>query len=281
MSVNILYCEGGKNSPDTRVLLNVLTGICTVRPAGSKYGLDRHILFIKQENLLPSSIVVALKDRDFDKDGSPPVNSPRNWLAKVNSQDIQAGWSWERKEIENYLIDPEVVSHALGSKAPPIGDYRAALEESARTIADYTAARIALSISRQPLLPLKNCWGNMGGKHPFPDRLAEADCRNGITDIVRQYEQAQIVREDNVFEYFEHLLSMCRVGGCRFQNFLTFFSGKDLLCGMRSALAGWGLGEPFVFRERIVKGIENSTESVSSWVPEWDQLRQIVQNFSP
>lgn len=65
MPVNILYCEGGRNSPDIRVLLNILSAICTIRPAGSKYGLDRQILFIKQENLLPGSIVAALKDRDF------------------------------------------------------------------------------------------------------------------------------------------------------------------------------------------------------------------------
>jgi len=281
VSVNILYCEGGKNSPDIRVLLNILSGVCTVRPAGSKYGLDRQIIFIKQENLLPSSIVAALKDRDFDSDESLPLNSPRSWLARVHSQNIQVGWSWERKEIENYLIDPGVVSRALGSQAPPIEDYRAALEESAQNIADYTAARIALSLSRQQLLPLNNCWGNIGGQHPFPDRLAESDCRIGITDIVRQYEQAQIIRENDVLNFFDQLLPVCRVGGNRFQSFLTFFSGKDLLCGMRAALIGWGLGEPFVFRERIVKGIENSTENVSSWIPEWNQLKQVVQNFSP
>ena len=281
MSVNVLYCKGGKKSPDIRVLLNVLSGICTVKPAGSKYGLDRQILFIKQENLLPSYIVAALKDRDFDNDESPPVNSPRDWFAKDNKQKIQVGWSWERKEIENYLIDPEVVSHALGSKVPPIENYRAALEQSAKTIADYTAARIALSLSRQRLLPLKNCWGNMGSRqHPFPDRLAESDCRAGIKDVVGQYEQAQVVRENDVLDSFEKLLSTCRVGGQRFQNFLTFFSGKDLLFGMRSALIGWELGKPFVFRERIVKGIENSTEKVSSWVPEWDQLRQVAKNFN-
>lgn len=281
MPVNVLYCEGGKNSPDIRVLLNILSGICTVRSAGSKYGLDRQIIFIKQENLLPSSIVAALKDRDFDSDESLPLNSPRNWLVRVHSQNIQVGWSWERKEIENYLIDPEVVSHALGSKAPHLEDYRAVLEESAKNIADYTAARIALSLSRQRLLPLNNCWGNIGGQHPFPDRLSESDCRVGITDIVRQYEQAQIIREDDVLNSFDQLLPVCRVGGNRFQSFLTFFSGKDLLCGMRSALISWGLGEPFVFRERIVKGIENSTEDVASWIPEWKQLKQVVQNFSP
>jgi hypothetical protein len=279
MPVDILYCEGGKNSPDIRVLLNILSGICTVKPAGSKYGLDRQILFIKQENLLPSSVVAVLKDRDFDDDMSLPINSPRSWSPKVNGQEIQIGWSWERKEIENYLIDPEVVSHALGTKAPPIEEYSTALEKSARDIADYTAARTALSLSRQRLLPLNNCWGNSGGQHPFPSSLSESDCRTGITDIVRQYEQAQIIQEYDVLNRFDQLLPTCRINGARFQSFLTFFSGKDLLCGMRSELVSFGLGEPFVFRERIIKGIENSPDDVSSWLPEWSQLRQLVQGF--
>ncbi|GDZ92982.1 hypothetical protein PA905_08150 [Planktothrix agardhii CCAP 1459/11A] len=118
MSINILYCEGGNKSPDIRVLTNILSGSCgSIKPAGSKYGLDRQILFIRQQNLLPSSVVVAVKDRDFDSDDSLPQNTPRNWSARVNNQTIQVGWSWERKEIENYLIDPEVVSRALGSNA--------------------------------------------------------------------------------------------------------------------------------------------------------------------
>ncbi|MGL4502193.1 MAG: hypothetical protein ACRCU2_24220, partial [Planktothrix sp.] len=71
----------------------------------------------------------------------------------------------------------------------------------------------------------------MGGKkHPFPGRLAESDCRAGIINIIQQYEQAQIIQEDDVLNCFEQLLSTCRVGGVRFQNFLIFFSGKDLLC---------------------------------------------------
>ncbi|MGK7876759.1 MAG: hypothetical protein AB4426_26770 [Xenococcaceae cyanobacterium] len=198
---------------------HVLSGACTVRSAGSKYGLERKILFIKQENLLPGSIVAALKDRDFDSDDSPPKSSLRNWLAKVHNQNIQVGWSWERKEIENYLIDPEVALRALGSKAPPIEDYHAALKESAKTIADYTAARIALSLARQQLLPLKNSWGNMGGQHPFPDCLAESDCRTGIKDVVRQYDQVQVVREDDVLNSFEQLLSTAE----NLQLFVGFF----------------------------------------------------------
>ncbi|MFY7820276.1 hypothetical protein, partial [Planktothrix agardhii] len=73
--------------------------------------------------------------------------------------------------------------------------------------ADYTAARIALSLSRQRLLPLQNCWGNTGGQHPFPDALSELDCRTGIQNIV-------------------------------------------------------------------------NNEDVWTWLPEWEELRQQVQNFS-
>jgi hypothetical protein len=98
-------------SPDIRVLTNILSGSCgSIKPAGSKYGLDRQILFIRQQNLLPSSVVVAVKDRDFDSDDSLPQNTPRNWSARVNNQTIQVGWSWERKEIENYLKEHDAMT---------------------------------------------------------------------------------------------------------------------------------------------------------------------------
>jgi len=277
VSVSILYCEGVKKSSDIRVLSNLLAGVCIIKPAGSKYGLDRKILFIRQEELLPNSGIAALKDRDFDQNDSKPVNCPLNWEIRDNERYIQIGWSWERKEIENYLIDPEVVSRALGSKSPNIKDYQAALENSAKTIADYTAARIALSLSRQSYLPLNNCWGSSCGQHSFPDKLSESDCRDEIKNIINNYEQVQIIRKEDVFNRFDRLLSVCRADGDRFQDFLTFFSGKDLLCAMKTALIRFRLGEPFVFRERVIKGIEKS-QDVWTWLPEWSELRQLVQS---
>ena len=275
MSVKILYCEGSKDSPDVRVLNNVLKA-CRVKPAGSKYSLAQNIRFIRGQRVSSAPIVAAIKDRDFDDDESSPVNSPQEWLVKDNDRKIPVGWYWERKEIENYLIDPNVVSQALATKAPPIEAYRAALEKSAKTIANYTAARIALSLSRsKKLLPLKNGWGKERGKdrHRFPDRFAESDCRTEIKDIVRQYEREKEITEKTVLETFERVLPSCREGGHRFKHFLTFFSGKDLLFAMESDLMGWQLGSPFKFRERILIGIENSPEDVCSWVPEWHQLR--------
>jgi len=279
VSVNILYCEGGKGSPDIRILSNLLAGTsCKLKSAKSKTGLGQKIQFIRQEI---KSVVAALKDRDFDQNDSEPVNSPKDWTVKDNEKDIQIGWSWERKEIENYLIDPEVVSRALGSKSPNIEDYQAALENSARTIADYTAARIALSVCWQSYFPLQNRWGNVGidHAHSFPPSLAESDCRYEIKNIVNNHKRVQPIEENKVMNSFDSLLYTCRVGGNRFKNFLTFFSGKDLLFGMKSELNSWGFQQPSDFRERVVKGIENSPDpdNVWIWLPEWNQLRQLIQ----
>jgi hypothetical protein len=46
------------------------------------------------------------------------------------------------------------MKRALGSKAPPLTEYRTALQASANMIADYTAARITLSLARVQILPL-------------------------------------------------------------------------------------------------------------------------------
>jgi hypothetical protein len=67
-------------------------------------------------------------------------------------------------------------------------------------------------------------------------------------------------------------------GGSRFQNqnFFTFFAGKDLLYGMRSELSRFGFESPVVFRDRILKGIEETSEDVWTWLPEWQRLRELL-----
>jgi hypothetical protein len=80
---------------------------------------------------------------------------------------------------------------------------------------------------------------------------------------------------------FEALLPSCRPGGQRYRHFLTFFSGKDLLLGLRETLAQLNLGSPSEFRERILKGIETAQDDVWNWLPEWKQLRTQVQTWQP
>lgn len=280
MSVNILYCEGGRKSFDIRVISKILEDNSgTVETMGSKYGFENRVILARK---LKSEFVIAgLRDRDFDADDSPPKFRPREWFFRNNQERVQIGWYWERKEIENYLIDPEVVRRSLGKKAPPPEEYCEALEKSAEAIADYTAARIALSLSRLPrLLPLSNCWGEKQWGIIFPESLSETDCRQQISEIVSKYQQDQIIEEQTVLNKFDEILPSCRPGGVRFdnQNYLTFFAGKDLLCGMQEALSDFGLGKPSDFRERIIVGIGKSPEDVGTWLPEWQRLRELVSS---
>jgi len=280
MPVNLLYCEGGQKSPDIRVLAAILAGVCVLKPGGSKYGLGQGIQFARMTS--PGVLIAGLRDRDFDDaDDTLPVCAPRQWLVDNNS--LRLGWLWERIEIENYLIDPEVVTRALGIRTPNAQSYNAILQESAESIADYTAARMALSRSRMRFNPLQNAWGSQRGisDHRFPDQRAEADCRAAICDILASHEATQTVPVENVLDRFDALLPAHRPGGGRFAHFLTFFSGKDLLLGMQDHLIQLGLGTPGQFRERILKGIEQAQDDVWNWLPEWKQLRIMVQTWQP
>jgi hypothetical protein len=176
------------------------------------------------------------------------------------------------------------MKRALGSKAPPLTEYRTALQASANMIADYTAARITLSLARVQILPLNNFWGEEREKaYHFPKNkgLKAENCRNNIRILLKKYEQHLMMHEREVLKQFEQNCLSCRAGGNRYQHFLTFFSGKDLLYGMRDKLRRFGFQSPVVFREQIVNGIEMSEENVWTWLPEWQRLRDLILDFTP
>jgi len=273
VSLNVLYCEGNPKSFDIRLLQQLVPGSCLIKPIGSKYGLEDKIISDRAIN--PK--LAGLRDRDFDCCDFSIANKPREWF----DQNVQIGWSWERKEIENYLIDPEVVGRALGRKAPPRDEYTSAVQKAAETISAYTAARTALSCYR-----FTNAWGESVDKktHSFPQRskLGKDQCRIKIREIVRENKGDRIVEEQNVVDKFENLLPLYRPGGSRFQDFLTFFAGKDLLYVMKNDLQEFGFDpkDPITaFLERVVKRIEESSEEVWTWMPEWQKLRESITNF--
>lgn len=284
MPVDLLYCEGGEGKTDSRVLSKVLDRLCQVKPIGSKYGFKEKILMSRE--LKPETIVAGLRDRDFDDfehNQSPPQSTPQIWQMPDNQNSLHLGWYWERKEIENYLIDPQIVIPALGRKAPSLDNYQNILENSALKIYTYTAARISLSLSRvRRLLPLPNHWGEKRWKFTFPftQPIDEASCRLEIQNIINCYQSEQIPEETNVMNKFTEILTSCQPGGFRFDNqsYLTFFSGKDLLCAMEQDLANINLGTPADFRERILIGMKK-LDDVWQYLPEWQRLRQLIQDY--
>lgn len=275
MPVNVLYCEGASKSPDVRLLRSVLAGtLCTIRPSGGKYGMGDRILAHREIN--SSASVAGILDRDFDNDNEEPTQSPRIWETR---EGVNFGWRWERCEIENYLIDPIVAQNAIGMTDPETKAFEIALVQAVEMISVYTAARNSLSLSRKRFTPLSNCWGRKGQlDHPFPDTFSEEDCVQGMHQIIQNYEDCIRINEDELRAGFYRQLPEYQNAGLKRQNYLTFYSGKDLLLAMQSSIEEIGFGSPKVFRERVLVGIENSANDVWTWLPEWVALReQVIQ----
>lgn len=275
MPVNLLYCEGQAKSPDLRIIRTILRGVnCVVKPFGGKYGFGDKIRIAREFNT--ASVIAGLLDRDFDEDNAPPALAPRPW--QVESNTLWLGWRWERKEIENYMIDPQVVRRAIPDLQPSDDEYLHALRNTAQNLAEYTAARTALSRVRPRFKPLGNDWGSEHGiaRHKLPQDLSLEACREGIRRAIQDYSESQIVVEQAALQQFETYLPECQPGGQRFEHFLTFFAGKDLFCALDAQIRAWGIASYSVFKAKIIKGIEESQEDVWNWLPEWENLRQQI-----
>ena len=272
MSVTVLYCEGGRQSIDIRVIRQLLPK-CEIRPLGGKSLIPSSIIADRRRN----QNLACLVDRDFDCRDRDKSDAP----VELIYEQQWAGWSWSRKEIENYLIDPVVVKKALGKNAPDPDEYQNALDKAAENIAAYSAARTALSCER-----LINFWGEKVRKgHDFPRRLGKDSCLVKIGEIVRENKGDRIITEEDVTNKFNALLPKFRPGGERFADYLSYFAGKDLLFAMKKDLQTLGFEPPpdsdksleEFFLEKIVSQIEKR-DQVWQWLPEWTTLRQLIEN---
>ena len=274
MPVSLLLCEGEANSPDVRVLTKLLAGRCAVRPSGGKYGMGDRVK--ARREAIGRETVFGLLDGDFISDFQVPTGQPSQW---IGSDGTHLGWRWERKEIENYLIDPVVVQRALQAASPPLPDYVAALDTARDTIAAYQAARIALTVRRpRRFSPLPNCFGPERGRmrHPFPDLMDEASCISGMHEVVRRHQANLLVSEASVEAEYRGRLSECQRNGARFQSYLHAFAGKDLLLAMTPALRQLGFASAAVFLEKILVAVDQTTEDIADWHGEWRALQDSI-----
>ncbi len=196
---------------------------------------------------------------------------------------MRLGWSWARKEIENYLIDPVVVARSLGTKAPPPDVYKEILDRAAKEISDYTAARTALSLSRLKVKQLQNRWGTPRGhdKHLFPETLARSSCRKELVRIVKRQTQGTLPEPRQVVAEFRRQLPAHGRTGIRRAHYLNTYAGKDLLVQMDGDLKQLGFGDFGDFRERILIGIRDTPDDIATWLAEWDSLRTEIQTVTP
>lgn len=269
-----LFIEGKEKGRDARVLSRLVPVGVTLKPEGSRYGLAQKVLFLQSE---VKHQVMGLRDRDFDHQTEPLTKKPRAWTITQNTDNPKIGWTWERKEIENYLIDPDVIAQVFAKRKEQqaLKDYRDLLEQAADRIAYYTAARTALSLSRKMPPPLTNQWGTKTQGWMFPSTLDKDSCRQEIQSIVNAY---QIPAGKNALDLFETLCDTCTQGGVRRQDFLTYFAGKDLLAAMSDTLEQRGI-KAHTIPEIVIKAMEREP-APWTWLPEWQALRDELKGFT-
>lgn len=273
MPVTQLYCEGGSEGTDIRIISQITPRNCVVKSIGSKDRLAESVIADRRVN----PALAGLVDRDFDCVESAITQQP----IKLFENSTYVGWSWERKEIENYLLDPIIVKKTCISKYGfTLDEYQRALQQAAERLKFYTAARTALSCTG-----FKNCWGTsmtnvFSANYSFPGNLDRQACLTKIEEIVNQRKGDRIITAANVIQKFEGLVSQFGTSGSRQPHPLVYHSGKDLLLAMKPSLDTW-VGNPQksiqAFTERIVKQIERA-EDIWTWLPEWEILHTLLKN---
>ena len=105
MPIIKLFIEGNLES---EVLYPILQGSPVLQQGGSKDSLKPRARAARQENHQVAA--GYLRDRDFDFDPPTDLSKP---TVDCEEGSLPIGWRWCRHEIENYLIEPVLVSEVM------------------------------------------------------------------------------------------------------------------------------------------------------------------------
>jgi hypothetical protein len=251
-----LLCEGDDRSVDAPLLRELLRGLpVTVVPAASRGALERRA---------DTDATKAIRDGDFPTDLAHwlPVPRPRLW----HVDGVWRGWIWRRKEIENYLLDPEVLVPTFGWSPERRDAYLSLLDELLHATAERTAARMALV----GLLP--------GFERPVVKPFDPVLSGDALEDALRQRHRraraATRFDEEELIARFRAFLPLFRPGGPGFHPWVI--AGKDLLGAIARIR---GIRERFpelVVPARLADAVLAAMRAdPEPWrrLPEWSALR--------
>ncbi|MDR0603790.1 MAG: hypothetical protein LBG80_05745 [Bacteroidales bacterium] len=281
LSVDLLFCEGGTQSYDIRILSKLLPLSCRVIAGGSSRGLRKRIDHARQ--FYETKSVFAIRDRDFPKKWTGVSQKVLDWITPDHLGELkQWGWIWARREIENYLIDPIIVQKSLDVHVQQkisdvsyfnLEEYISALNSARDSIRIYQAARTALTQAGKPSY-LRTNFGKARGKYNyrFPQKRDILSCEQEMKKMF-QTRNKQIITINETLENFHRIFEEeCSFGKPRYNDYLYAFSGKDILWAMEDWFAKIGLKNNINFQEIILTGIENSYEDIATWCNEWKNL---------
>lgn len=282
--VPVILCEGAPNGYDRLLLEKLLPVSCKLISCGSRFGMKHRVESIR---LVCDQPCFSIIDRDFPREWqNEDTTYLHEWAVLENSTKVVYGWHWHRKEIENYLIDPEIAVKSLGDKKLDVDEYRSALCNSRDEIWEYQAARIALSVfGRSGQYYVQSSFGKKrgsGDQYKFPEKaqLDSAFCQQWIDYSFQEYSKEHSNRFASLMEHFLGYKMECMPGGDRYSNYLAAFSGKDLAWNLDSWFAEHGFLGTKDFLNSVIKGITQVDEDISDWLEEWNQLKDRVANFA-
>lgn len=270
MPIAKLFIEGNLES---EVLNPILQGIPILQRGGSKNSLRPRARAERQENRVAAGY---LRDRDFDFD--PPVDLSKPTV-DFEDQGIPVGWRWCRHEIENYLIDPLIVSEAMKWPMPDVED---AIRQAASKIQSYEAARWTIGIVRRALPPHYKLETRPDGLNEIalPQGLDSTAVNGWASNSIETHRSHIATKTDphavqTSFDDFSARFNDAFITDVA--NILLWFSGKDILAGMAGWLGSKGIANPGEFRALLRDWIIAHPEQTLELLPEWNSLTTILR----
>ena len=267
MSVNTLFVEGNLES---EVLNPILKGSPVLRQGGSKNSLKPRAATERRENKVNAGY---LRDRDFD----PPADTTAPTIDGLY-ESTPFGWRWCRHEIENYLIEPSLVSAAISVS---IADFEQVLRDVGTELRNYQAARWTVGCVRRLLPPHYDLKTRPEGLNEIdlPVDLSNAATKTWASTSVESHRLPITAATDpaavrTLFDQFVVRFDTAFISDV--SNVLLWFSGKDLLAAMGGRLSSMGFVNPGKFRAAVRDWIIANPERSLELLPEWKALSEQV-----
>jgi len=264
MPIAKLFIEG---KLDFEVLNPILQGTPLLQRGGSKNSLKPRAFNERQENKV---VAAYLRDRDFDFDPPDDLSKP--------TADSKVGWRWCRHEIENYLVEPAVVSEAMTWSLREVED---AIRQAARQIRNYEAARWTIGIVRRALPPhydLKTRPDlNEIALPPALDSVAVNTWALNNIEVHRSRIAASTDPSAVQASLDGFLARFDEAFVAEVANVLLWFSGKDILAGMADWLATKSIANPGEFRAVLRDWIISNPDRALDLLPEWKGLIDVLR----
>lgn len=271
MPVIKLFVEG---ELDIALLSPVLAGSPTLQKGGSKNALKPRAITEHHENRIAAGY---LRDRDFDYE--PPSDQTKP-VVDYEKEGIPIGWRWCRHEIENYLIEPKLISLAMKWPIAEIGN---AIRNTAKKISAYEAARWTIGRVRRSLPPqyeLQTRPNELSKEIELPVKLDISSVNKWASNTIDAHHLrfASVSSSDAVGRTFDDFITRFDDEFTDDLNYvLLWFSGKDILAGLADWLKNQGCETPKLFRAALRDWVIANPEQTIELLPEWSGLIDVLK----